>query len=394
MRILISAVRFEPEKTLGSEIFLKSFLESLPKVLDKEKVAVVGSEKTRAWGEKFANQLHWIAYPLPDSSVRRMFFEEKNIESIARKWNADVVYFPFNIMPKIKTRGVLLLHDLVNEFYCKKFPLYRPFYYRYVRRLVRRAVKNADSIITISNAVANELKNSNLIGENEKPIRVALLGAGEKFEKIRKPKFLPDNNKKIILQPGAQLPHKSHITGIKAMAEVRKEHPKLFKQLQLVLTGGANTDRKSLDFIRESGISESIIFLGRLEYDELEWTMQNSEIVCFPTLYEGFGLGLVEAQKRQIPVIASDIPVFKEVSAGGTVFFEPENEKDLARKIIETVQKPNGNRLKEIHKVNGGDDKLDWKIHCGKVLEILTDTADNKSFFPKVKLRANQKKIN
>ncbi len=380
MRILISAVRFEPEKTLGSEIFLKSFLESLPKVLDKEKVAVVGSENTCAWGEKFAKELDWIPCPLPDSSVRRMFFEGRNIEAIAGKWNSDVIYFPFNIMPKVKMRSVLLLHDLVNEFYCKKFPLYRPVYHRYVRRLVRRSIKNADSVITISNAVAEELRNSKLIDENKKTVHVALLAAGEKYEKKTKPKLLPDNNKKIILQPGAQLPHKSHITGIKAMIEVYNEHPKLFKQLQLVLTGGEITDGNLKDFIRKSGISDSIVFLGRLNSEELEWTMQNSEAVCFPTLYEGFGLGIVEAQARRIPIIASDIPVLKEVSGGDATFFEPENERDLAKKIIETVRKREDRSVRELDEENKTVNKSDWKTHSRKVIKILTDTVENKSF--------------
>lgn len=375
MRILVSLVRFEPEKTLGSEIFLQSFLESLPMVLGNEKVAFAASEKTCAWGENIAKELVWIPQKLPASNFGRMFFESVNIETIARRWQADVIYFPFNIMPKVKMPSVLLLHDLVGEFYCRKFPFYRPFYFRYIRKLVRRSIKNSDAVITISNTVAAELKNARFFEKRIK-IYVAPLAVNRNNIKQRKPKLLADNDKKIILQPGAQLPHKSHITGIKAMVEIRKQRPDEFSQIKLVLTGGANTDKNLNDFIKKNDISDSVTFLGRLDTEELEWTMQNCEVVCFPTLYEGFGLGLVEAQARRIPIIASDISVNREISNDAAVFFEPENEQDLACKIIETVFEGN-NKIQYLldeglQKVN----KRYWINHCAEVIETLKLTAN------------------
>lgn len=375
MRILISIIRFEPEKTLGSEIFLKSFLESLPKVLDKEKIAVVGSENTCEWGGKIAGELTWMPMEMPESSFGRMFFERRNIEAVARKWNAKVVYFPFNIMPKIKTPGVLLLHDLVNEFYCKRFPFYRPFYYRYVRRMVRRSIKNADAVITISQAVADELKSSSFF-DGGKKIYVSPLAVNRHIENQKKPKSAANNNRKIILQPGAQLPHKSHITGIKAMLEVFRINPQVFNEHQLVLTGGVNRDAELSRFIKKNNFCDNISFLGRLEYEELEWMMQNCEAVVFPTLYEGFGLGIVDAQLRGKSVIASDIPVSREISGGAAVFFEPENEKDLARKIVKTLAAGNDRlvqlKLQGIENVN----KRHWENHSREVLNFLKITAE------------------
>lgn len=375
MRILISTPRFEPGKTLGSEIYLQGFLESLGKILEKDVVAVVGSEKTCEWGEDFAGNLTWMPEKLPESSVRRMIFERGNIERIARKWNADVIYFPFNIMPRVKIPGVLLLHDLVNEFYCKKFPFYRPIYYRYIRHLVRRSIKNADAVITISNAVADELKTLNLLNDVER-IYVAPLAVNRIRSKQKRPNLLPPNGKKIILQSGAQLPHKSHMTGIKAMAEIKKKHPQILQQIQLVLTGGTNNNKNINDFIRKNEIQDNIIFLGRLDEDELEWVMQNARVSCFPTLYEGFGLGVVDAQIRQTLIIASDIPVLKEVSGGAAIIFEPENEKDLAQKIVESLRNNDNNSLELIKKGFENVNKWTWKAHSQKVLEVLKVTAN------------------
>ncbi len=117
--------------------------------------------------------------------------------------------------------------------------------------------------------------------------------------------------------------------------------------------------------------------MGRLSSEELEWVMQNTSIACFPTLYEGFGLGIVEAQLRNTPVIASDIPVLREVSGNCAVFFEPENEKDLAKKIVNVLD-GNNSRVENLIKMGLSNiNKWSWENHCSKVIEILRLTANS-----------------
>lgn len=374
MRILISITRFEPGKTLGSEVYLKCFLQSLSRIIGNEKIAIVGSTNGCRWGEKFAKNFEWIPKELPDSAISRMVYERKNIEKTALKWSADVVYFPFNIMPRISIPTVLLLHDLVNEFYIKKFPLYRPIYYRYVRRLVRSSIKKADAVITISEAIATELKEFKLINEKQK-VSVIPLAVDRNKVKARKPAGVNFENKTIILQPGAQLPHKSHLTGIKAMVEVFKQYPQLFEKIVLVLTGQANKDEKLKRFIKENNLTNKVFFLGRLDAEELEWIMNRAAVVSFPTLYEGFGLGVVDAQLRETPVIGSDIKVMREVSGYAAILFAPENERDLADKLV-TVLNLDGEQLGAL-KIKGTENvnKWNWLNHSEQVLKRLKETA-------------------
>ncbi len=235
-------------------------------------------------------------------------------------------------LPEMKIPSVLLLHDLVNEFYCKKFPLFRPLYFQYLKYSVRRSIKKPKSIITISKAIANELHELNLLKKKQKVYTVPL-AVNRHINSVKKPKQIPLDNIKNILQPGAQLPHKSHLTGIKAFVELKKNYPDIYNKTRLILTGELNKDKQLRKVIKQNEMESNVIFLGRLSSEELEWVMQNTSIACFPTLYEGFGLGIVEAQLRNTPVIASDIPVLREVSGNCAVFFEPENEKDLAKKI-------------------------------------------------------------
>lgn len=374
MRILISIIRFEQGRTLGSEVYLKGFLESLSEIVEDEQIGIVGSTDTCCWIEKFAKNLIFLPQQLPASSLKKAIYERRNIEKIAENWKAEVIYFPFNIMPDVKKiPGVLLIHDLVNEFYCKNFPLFRPIYYRYVRSLVRNSIKRASSVITISNAIADELRAAKMLGD-EQNLYVAPESVNPIVKKKDRPLNLPEDDLKIFLQPGAQLPHKNHITGVKAFYEIFREQPEKSGQIRLILTGAVNRDKKLKHFIEFNKLENNIIFLGRLAESELEWLMQNAAAICFPTLYEGFGLGVVEAQARGVPVLASDIPVLKETSGSAALFFDPADEKDLAEKIVSLLNFSQTERLQLINEGLKNIERWSWKAHSNKVLDVIKMT--------------------
>ncbi len=373
IRILISILRFEPGTTLGSEAYLSSFFEALSGVINDEQIAITASPKGCEWGKNYIRNVTWIPQVLPSSIIGRAFLERKKIENLAEEFKADVAFFPLNIMPPIKIPGVLLLHDLVNEFYCKRFPRFRPAYYRIVRQLVRNSIKRSSSIITTSHTIAVELKKLNLLSSNQN-IFVSPLAVKKYSQKPARPEKLPVDNLTIILQSGAQLPHKNHKTGIDAMAELYKNHPEIFNQVRLVLTGATENGKKLESIIENPEIKKNISFLGRVSAEEIEWLLQKADIFCFPTLYEGFGLGLVDAQYRGKPVIASDIPILKEVSGECAVFFEPENEIDLAKKIKLLIEdREFKNRLVMSGRENTKNSS--WQEHVKKVLQILKQTA-------------------
>ncbi len=374
MRILISIMRFEPGRTLGSEVYLSSFLEALSRVTEDEEIAVVGSEESCRWGEIFNNKINWISAKIPQSALGRIIFEHNNAEKIAGRWNSNVVFFPFNLMPPMKIPSVLLVHDLVNEFYCKNFPRFRPIYFRLLRYFVRRSVKRSKAIITISKAIADELHELKLV-KQEQQVHIVPLAVNRRINNSQKPKHVPSGNFKIILQPGAQLPHKDHLTGINAFGELKRNYTDIYNQTRLILTGDINTDRQLKEAVKRQGIKKNVIFLGRLSPEELEWTMQNASVACFPTLYEGFGLGIVEAQARKTPLIASDIPVLKEVSGGGAIFFKQRNAKDLAEKIAAMLDTKNDSLANLIKVGTANIDKWSWEDHCRKVISILKLTA-------------------
>lgn len=374
MRIFISILRFEPGRTLGSEVYLRSLLGALAKIVKDEKIIIAASEKGVEWGKKIAPDFEWISQAIPNSTIRRIFSESGEIEQLAKSQNADVVFFPFNLMPKISVPGVLLIHDLVNEFYSRKFPFYRPLYFQAVKFFVRKSIKRADNLITISRFIADELKNSKFVKADQK-IFVAPLASQPIFGEIKKPSEIKTDNRKIILQTGDHLPHKSHITGLQAMSLLSTDYPDVFNKLHLVLTGGHIQDKTLKKFVYDNKIENNITFLGKVSNEELEWLMQNSSLITFPTIYEGFGLGIIEAQLREKPIIISDIPVLREVSGNQAIFFKPQNPVNLADKIKDFFDnKYDFQTMIEAGKQNAV--KWNWENHAGEVLNVLRQTAN------------------
>lgn len=377
MRIFISIVRFEPGKTLGSEVYLRSLLKALSNIVKDEEVIIAASEKGVEWGRRIAPDFLWKTLSLPGSIVRRAISESLEIEKLAKQCRADVLFFPFNIMPKVSLPSVLLLHDLVNEFYSRKFPFYRPVYYQTVKALVRRSIRRADNLITISRFIADELSDSKFLQPHQRVFVAPLASQAVLPEKKRPEGFLKDN-RRIILQTGEHLPHKSHITGLKAMSFLSDKHADVFENLHMVLTGGQIQNKELAKFVREKKIERNITFLGKVSGEELEWLIEEASLICFPTIYEGFGLGIIEAQMRGKPVLASDIAVLREVSGGNAVFFEPENHLELARKILD-LYKEDFYYPYMVEKGLNNASKLGWESHAEKVLDVLKITANVKA---------------
>ena len=80
-------------------------------------------------------------------------------------------------------------------------------------------------------------------------------------------------------------------------------------------------------------MSECVIFPGYIEEGDLARIMALAEVFIFPSLYEGFGIPLLEAMSQGVPVLASDIPVLHEVGGEAALYFSPFDVDSLVQKL-------------------------------------------------------------
>ncbi|RUA33974.1 MAG: hypothetical protein DSY77_07560 [Bacteroidetes bacterium] len=102
--------------------------------------------------------------------------------------------------------------------------------------------------------------------------------------------------------------------------------------------GNASATLKA--FLKENKLDVNFHFLGHRS--DVPQFMKASDIFLFPSLYEGLGGSLIEAQAAELPIICSDIPVLNEVveKDKNALMFEAGNEQELAKKIQELVENP------------------------------------------------------
>jgi len=282
----------------------------------------------------------------------------------------DIAFFPAFITPFLKRKGtiyVTTIHDLLS--FSKEFTN------RYVELLYKFAVyvaiKKSDVILTDSNTVKNELMEKfNLPSSRIEVLYIALsdvfLNMDLRNEKdILKKYDLLD--KKYILS-GAWLRKRKNIPSlVKAFESISDDYP----DLKLVLVGSISNEEKAL-----LTNNKNVIFTGYAKDEELPVLYKNALLFVYPSLYEGFGIPILEAQSCGTPLLLSDIPVLREVAGDAAIFCEPTTE-GIFEKLKEILQDQDMQK-QLIEKGYNNIKRFDEDIICNQFQQIIKDLEKRK----------------
>lgn len=189
--------------------------------------------------------------------------------------------------------------------------------------LIPRSLARADAIVTPSRFTKDEI--SRWYGTDKAKIHVIENAVREReiapreSEKLRARYGLPEH---FILYLGTLQPRKNIPFLIRAFARLEKRLP----GYGLVLAGnrqGHHFDRGIDRAVKEEGVSDRVVFPGYIDAEDLLPLLQMARVFAFPSLYEGFGIPVLEAFLAGTPVAASDIPALREAAGSGASFFDP-----------------------------------------------------------------------
>jgi alpha-1,3-rhamnosyl/mannosyltransferase len=175
-------------------------------------------------------------------------------------------------------------------------------------------IRQADRVVTISRFSSREIQDRFGIGEDQ--IVVTYLGVDPAFAEpatVQSPLEPP-----FFLAVGNLEPRKNLTTLIRAFDLLRTRNPAIREKLVIVGKNffKANDIRSLGNRLEQSG---SIVFTGYVDDAKLIALVQNATALAYPSVYEGFGLPVVEAMAAGIPAVVSDIPVMREVAADGAL---------------------------------------------------------------------------
>lgn len=224
-----------------------------------------------------------------------------------------------------------------------------------------------DQIITISDFSKKQIIKYTRAKENK--ITVTLLsGSSDAVLDITVNKELIFNKynidtEYIIAFSGASL-HKNIERLIEAVKEILWNHT----DLKLLLVGHQNKSKKLTEFIKSNNLLDKIIFTGFVPDEEIEPLLSNAKLFVFPSLYEGFGIPLLDAQACKVPIASSNAGSLPEVGGSAVLYFDPENIAEMNSVISKLLE---GIDNKEIIK-NGlkNRNKFSWSKTAMQTIEV------------------------
>jgi glycosyltransferase involved in cell wall biosynthesis len=265
---------------------------------------------------------------LPASErVMTAFWQRLRAPVRVERWigPVDVYHGTDFILPPTRAPGVVTVHDLSYVL----TPQYaEPRLARYLEAAVPRAIERASAIITVSASVAAELA----------AVYPAAAGKLTAIPNgVRLPEHPParaEGQRPRILTVGTVEPRKNHLGLLAAMVEVRS----VFPDAELVVVGRAGWRAAEIVAALEAEQARGHVrWFNTLSDAELEVEYAAATLCVFPSHYEGFGLPLLEAMARGVPVAASDIAAHREVAGDAALLAAPDDPAELASRIIKVL---------------------------------------------------------
>ena len=243
----------------------------------------------------------------------------------------DIVICPDYVAPIIcYSKKIVVIHDNLFWKYPKNYPrIWRNYY----TKLIQLGLDSKTRIVTTSNYSKKGLEP---VFKKNKIYPV--YQSSESFSVSKN----YCNGKKYILHIGTFEKRKDLLTLIKGF-KILKDQLKVDYKLVLAGSTYINGDNKVLlkieKYIKENNLFSSILIPGYIDKNKALYFYNNSLMYVFPSIDEGFGIPLIEALKLKVPVICSDIPIFREIADDSVLYFKKQNEINLFEKMKELIER-------------------------------------------------------
>lgn len=260
-----------------------------------------------------------------------------------------------NFAPILKKNQLCVIHDALifryPESYSWRFRLITQFFHK-------QLVMRSEYIGTVSNFSAKEI--NELVGKTRNPV-IVFGNSADSFVINREGsyclKIIGLENKRYIFSVFSQ--RNSDYKNIRRYLEVVAKINSTF-----VCVGSVEIEKESMP--------DNLIQLGVVSDAQLHTLYQNAYATLVPSLYEGFGIPLLEAVSSNSPLIISDIPVFREIIKEAAIYFDPHNSDDIVAKIEYLLE---NSELRESLIINGRKilPLYSWNSYAEQLKELVED---------------------
>ena len=329
-----------PGETGGMEVAARELIPALLSQAPPETrfTAFVNREAATAGGGPWGEMLPAVTVPVnARNRVQWVLGEQTLLPRLAAREGVDLVHSLASTAPLWgRFRRVVTVHDLIYARFPEAHAGIRD---KGMKVLVPQAVRRSHRVIADSQSTREDL--IELLGVRSDRIDVVPLGLGG----VRRAAPLSEREtrarfelgeRSVLLSLSAKRPHKNLLALIGAFARIPAERRPL-----LVLPGYPTWHEAELrSRAATAGVVEDVRFLSWLSGEELEGLWALAEAFVFPSLYEGFGLPVLEAMARGVPVACSNASSLPEVAGDAALLFDPHQESAIADALERLLGEP------------------------------------------------------
>jgi glycosyltransferase involved in cell wall biosynthesis len=283
----------------------------------------------------------------------------------------DLVHFPQSVMDPLTLSlpSVLTLHDIQHEYHPEFFT---PQELQFRQRTYKPSAEKASLIITDA-----EFTRQILVERYHVPatkVYPIFMGVDhttfrsdhpqEELRRLREKYRLPEQ---FAFYPANTWPHKNHVRLVRAWALLRQ---RTSVNCPLVLTGKAREGHGSfLAEVEQQGLQQEILYLGYVPRQEMPLLYAAASLLIFPSLFEGFGLPVLEAMASGCPVACSNLTTMPEIAGGAALLFDPHSEGEIAeaaQRLIEDEETRQALRQRALERAQ----EFSWQKTARETLQV------------------------
>jgi glycosyltransferase involved in cell wall biosynthesis len=339
MKIGINLLSLRPGKNGGMEIYVRNLLMKLSTIdSDNEYYLITAPYNDSSlhfphgnWKKILFHNEITLSEKIR-SLIERLFGKKGGsditLKKIIGKYHFDLWFCPFlNLEPRpVIIPSLITIPDIQHEYYPENFS-HKELLSR--TRYIKPSGDMATEVITFSDFSKKCFIEK--LGLDPEKIHVIPLSADDRFSKSAedmndtiKKNGLPDE---YFLYPANGWPHKNHLALISGFSLYKKSFN---TPLHLVLIGsGLQGSAAIRNLISHYNVQEYVHILGYVVNEDLPKLYKNAKALVFPSLFEGFGIPLLEAMAMGCPIIASNTTSIPEVAGDAAYFFDPKNIQSI-----------------------------------------------------------------
>ena len=331
MHVGLNLVFLTPRETGGMEVYARELIPELAAAAPDDKFTAFVNRDAAAVEGPWRDMVDLVTVPVSARNrIEWIRGEQQLLPPLAHRAGIDLLHSLASTAPAWgRFRRVVTIHDLIYKHIPDAHPGVRALG---MRVLVALAAMRSDRIIVDAASTTEDVLQLRGVSADKVDVVPLGLGSTSTAAPLPEPELrarLDVGDRPIVLSVSAKLAHKNLMRLIGAVASFPPE-----RRPVLVLPGYPTPYEAELQSqARELGVFDDVRFLGWVSAEELEGLYASAACFVFPSLIEGFGLPVLEAMARGVPVACSDRGAVAEVAGQAALFFDPQSQPAIAETI-------------------------------------------------------------